>query len=325
MITFARKPILPEVWVIWAAAVLDIVLVAAFFAPGVFDWKATPVAFADMTRHTLVISLEAATGAAGSVRVPAPTQDSVSDESVPSKRVHLKRVLPSGEVVEDSASEEPTVLTLTADGSLYLGNRKIIYSDLAKELEQATGDDRLRRIYLRANYALPFKQVSNLLAAVRSAGYERIGMIGNALPKKVADPLKEVANLLSDGSEGLSDTLKAARVGSFNVVSVDGGTNTAYLAALRTLIERQLRLPIVENQYSQVTNGRLFSLNERGEVINSIPVRGGLGFQLDQSMAAALHDASPFPPPPDGRSHDFAVCITVLRVDRQPAMNITCP
>jgi hypothetical protein len=229
-------------------------------------------------------------------------------------------------VVEDNPSEEPIVLTLTADGNLYLGNKKIIYSDLPKELEEVSGDDKLRRIYLRADYALPFKQVSNLLAVVRSAGYERIGMIGNVLPKEVANPLKVIAKLLSDGSDGLSDKLKAARVSSFYVAAIDADIDTAYLATLKTLIVRRLRLPTIENQYFQETGGRRFSLDDKGEIVNSIPIRGGgLGLQLDQSMAAALHDASPFPPPPDGRPHDFAVCITVLRVDRQPAMKIPCP
>ncbi|UCG13617.1 MAG: protein TolR [Deltaproteobacteria bacterium] len=80
--------------------------------------------------------------------------------------------------------EERLVITITAKRELYLNEYKITLDSLESKLENIFRNRSDRAVLLRADQAIPYGFVMNVMAAVRRSGIKRIGM--------VTEPLQEV-------------------------------------------------------------------------------------------------------------------------------------
>ena len=76
--------------------------------------------------------------------------------------------------------DKPVVLTLTADLTLWIGDRMIDRQSMRSELDAATNGNKDRTIYLRADRRVSYDGISSLLSSLRTAGYLRVALVMQA-------------------------------------------------------------------------------------------------------------------------------------------------
>jgi TolR protein len=72
-------------------------------------------------------------------------------------------------------SRERLVITLAKNERLYLNDRRIDYPELEQMLRQASGST--TEVFLRADKDIPYGFVVKMMAVIKQAGIERIGMV----------------------------------------------------------------------------------------------------------------------------------------------------
>ncbi|HCY18952.1 MAG: protein TolR [Deltaproteobacteria bacterium GWC2_42_51] len=90
--------------------------------------------------------------------------------------VNLPKVKASGL----TTGEEPLVITVNKEGILFINKNKILFSDLRDKLERiyikkVKESDRI--VLLKADKDVPYGKVVNVMAEIRKAGIQRVGMI----------------------------------------------------------------------------------------------------------------------------------------------------
>jgi biopolymer transport protein ExbD len=74
--------------------------------------------------------------------------------------------------------DKPLFLTIKRDLSLALGNDPVSLVELPHALDAATQVDRQQRIFLRADKAVPYGELMQLMNILRAAGYLRVALVG---------------------------------------------------------------------------------------------------------------------------------------------------
>lgn len=74
--------------------------------------------------------------------------------------------------------EKPVFLTVKSDLTLSVGDQPAAKPDLAAALDTATEGNREQRIFVRADKAVPYGDVMDVMNALRDAGYLKIGLVG---------------------------------------------------------------------------------------------------------------------------------------------------
>ncbi|GGH16657.1 TonB system transport protein ExbD [Alsobacter metallidurans] len=88
--------------------------------------------------------------------------------------------------------DKPVYVTLKADLSLLIGDEKVDGAGLAWALDTATRVDREQRIFVRADQAVPYGELTQLMNRLRGAGYLKVALValeggpGPATPGPVA-------------------------------------------------------------------------------------------------------------------------------------------
>ncbi|RYF06370.1 MAG: ExbD/TolR family protein [Deltaproteobacteria bacterium] len=80
--------------------------------------------------------------------------------------------------------EDRLVLSLTADKQIFLGDSPLVYASLRDTL---VGNLKLRddkQLYLHADRALPYGFVVDIMAILKDAGVENLGMVTDPLQEK---------------------------------------------------------------------------------------------------------------------------------------------
>jgi len=90
--------------------------------------------------------------------------------------VNLPKVKASGL----TTGEEPLIITVNKEGILFINKNKILFSDLRDKLERiyikkVKESDRI--VLLKADKDVPYGKVVNVMAEIRKAGIQRVGMI----------------------------------------------------------------------------------------------------------------------------------------------------
>ncbi|MFI0397220.1 TonB system transport protein ExbD [Paracoccus jiaweipingae] len=86
--------------------------------------------------------------------------------------------LPVSNATPAKRPDEPVWLTVGPDLSLTLGNDIVSQAGLAQALAQATGGDHDRRVFLRADQAVSYGDLMNVMNALRQAGWLKIALVG---------------------------------------------------------------------------------------------------------------------------------------------------
>jgi TonB system transport protein ExbD (group 1) len=74
--------------------------------------------------------------------------------------------------------DKPLFLTVKPDLTLAIGERIVPREALAATLNQETGMDKEKRIFLRADRIVPYGDLMEVMNALRDAGYLKIALVG---------------------------------------------------------------------------------------------------------------------------------------------------
>jgi len=85
--------------------------------------------------------------------------------------------------------DKPVYLTIRSDSTLLLDDASIAATDLTPALAVATSNDREQRIFVRADSAVPYGAMMNIMNILRSSGYSKIALVALEAPS-VPGPVK---------------------------------------------------------------------------------------------------------------------------------------
>jgi len=108
--------------------------------------------------------------------------------AAPLATVDINVDLPVSNATPASRPDEPLFVTLKADLSLAMGNDAVSREAIASELDRVTEDDRETRVFVRADQAVPYGEVMEVMNLLRSSGYVRIALVGLESANGVAVP-----------------------------------------------------------------------------------------------------------------------------------------
>lgn len=107
--------------------------------------------------------------------------------AAPLATVDVNVDLPASTAAQTPRPEKPAFLTLERDLSLSLGNTELPREGFAQALAAATDGNRDTRIFLRADKAVDYEQLMDVMNMLRAAGYLKIALVGlEAAPAPVA-------------------------------------------------------------------------------------------------------------------------------------------
>ncbi|MGC2855214.1 TonB system transport protein ExbD [Novispirillum sp. DQ9] len=86
--------------------------------------------------------------------------------------------LPSSTAQPLPKVDEPLYLTVREDAGLSLGNDPVPAGGLAAALDAATAGDRERRVFLRADKAIEYGRLMEVMNDLRAAGYLKVALVG---------------------------------------------------------------------------------------------------------------------------------------------------
>lgn len=76
-----------------------------------------------------------------------------------------------------SEQEEPLAITLTADGLVMLQATEIPANELIPRLQAIAAERQNDRVFLRADGAIPYERVVQLMGALNAGGFRNIGLV----------------------------------------------------------------------------------------------------------------------------------------------------
>jgi len=85
--------------------------------------------------------------------------------------------LPSASAEPPARPDKPIFVTFKADHSLAVGDEEVTRANLAAALDAVTGADRSQRVLLRADQALSYGEVMELMNLLRNAGYVKVALV----------------------------------------------------------------------------------------------------------------------------------------------------
>ncbi|AWK85742.1 TonB system transport protein ExbD [Azospirillum thermophilum] len=86
--------------------------------------------------------------------------------------------LPSSTAAPQPRPDKPLFLTVQADKSLSVGEQPVAREALGAALDAATKGDRGTRVFLRADRSVDYGALTEVMNALRAAGYLKIALVG---------------------------------------------------------------------------------------------------------------------------------------------------
>jgi len=98
--------------------------------------------------------------------------------AAPLSTVDVAVDLPVSNAQTQPRPDKPIFLTVKQDLSLALGNDTVPREQLQGTLDQQTSNDREQRIFLRADGAVAYRELMEVMNKLRQAGYLKIALVG---------------------------------------------------------------------------------------------------------------------------------------------------
>ncbi|KAA0972534.1 TonB system transport protein ExbD [Aureimonas fodinaquatilis] len=98
--------------------------------------------------------------------------------AAPLSTVDVPVDLPISNAQPAPRTDEPVYLTVQDDLRLVLGEQEVEMETLQTPLDARTEGDREQRIFLRADGAVAYSDLMDVMNALRSAGYLKIALVG---------------------------------------------------------------------------------------------------------------------------------------------------
>ena len=86
--------------------------------------------------------------------------------------------LPATTAQKQERPDKPVFLTIKADRTLAIGDDPVLRERLASTLETVSHGNRDERIFLRADRAVSYGDVMDIMNAMRSAGFLKVALVG---------------------------------------------------------------------------------------------------------------------------------------------------
>jgi biopolymer transport protein ExbD len=98
--------------------------------------------------------------------------------AAPLSTVDVAVDLPVSNAQPQPRPDKPVFLTVKQDLSLALGNDTVPREQLQAVLDQQTNKDREQRVFLRADGAVAYRELMEVMNKLRQAGYLKIALVG---------------------------------------------------------------------------------------------------------------------------------------------------
>ena len=76
--------------------------------------------------------------------------------------------------------EEPLTITMTADGLVLVQNTEVADAELIPKLSAIAAERTSKKVFLRADGAIPYQRVAQVMGALNSGGFNEIGLVTDA-------------------------------------------------------------------------------------------------------------------------------------------------
>lgn len=73
--------------------------------------------------------------------------------------------------------EEPLSITITADGTILIQTTEVARSELVSRLRAVAAERDSKRVFLRADGAVPYAEVVQVMGALNKGGFDNIGLV----------------------------------------------------------------------------------------------------------------------------------------------------
>ena len=94
--------------------------------------------------------------------------------------------LPKNSAQRISQPNKPVIVTLAADGRLYIRDEQVDAGSLIPRLSALRAGEGDAVVYLRADKAIPYGEVMELLGRLSASGYQRISLLSQAQDAQAA-------------------------------------------------------------------------------------------------------------------------------------------
>ena len=85
--------------------------------------------------------------------------------------------LPKTEAGAMQDQPEPLTVSIRADGSIFLGETQVAYSELTPRMRQQAGPDTAKPVYVRADGRASYETVAQVMAALSTSGFTSINLV----------------------------------------------------------------------------------------------------------------------------------------------------
>lgn len=86
----------------------------------------------------------------------------------------------SAEALPSDSDEEPLSVTLTEDGRVLIQTTEVAMDELITRLQAIAAERTSRQIFLRADGAIPYDAVMQVMGALNAGGFREIGLVTDA-------------------------------------------------------------------------------------------------------------------------------------------------
>ena len=99
--------------------------------------------------------------------------------AAPLSTVDLPVDLPTSTAVPQKKPDKPTYVTIKADLAVAIDETPLRRVDLVRTLDGMPGQGKDRRIFLRADRAVPYGELMDVLERLRIGGYVKVALVAN--------------------------------------------------------------------------------------------------------------------------------------------------
>ena len=110
--------------------------------------------------------------------------------AAPLSTVDLPIDLPSSTATPQKKPDKPTYVSIKADLAVAIGEAMVKRVDLVRTLDAAPDANKDRFIFLRADRAVPYGELMDVLEILRSGGYSKLKLVAlEGVPDSAAPPV----------------------------------------------------------------------------------------------------------------------------------------
>jgi biopolymer transport protein TolR len=85
--------------------------------------------------------------------------------------------LPKTQAHTLSQDKEPLVISISAEGHIYLQNKPLRLDELVPKLKAVTGANPEARIFVRGDKQIPYGKIMEVMGSISSAGFTKVALV----------------------------------------------------------------------------------------------------------------------------------------------------